>query len=303
MSSRSLSASFDAAPDFGLRAVTRRPPIWLALAVVPALGLSAAAGADGPAPGPLHIIGGPNTGGCIAGAVALPAEGPGFQTIHLDRSAFWGAPQTIAHLELFGREAAAAGLPTLLMEDISRARGGPMPGGHVSHQIGLDADVGLDMQPRPPLSVSQRSTIELRGMVRGGRTRHRPSRMVARGDAVAAHGCRAARRGPHSGQSRDQAAALPGGHRRPVVAAPDPALVRARRPHAYPVSLSVRTTRLRAGASPSTGRRLRCDIAVVVRSVECPTRRVPARQTAAPTGCMQSGFCRAGLIGRHRLRA
>ena len=87
---------------------------------------------DGPAPGPLLIIGGPNTGGCIAGAVSLPPEGPGFQTIHLDRSAFWGAPQTIAHLEQLGREATDAGLPTLLIEDVSRARGGPMPGGHVS---------------------------------------------------------------------------------------------------------------------------------------------------------------------------
>lgn len=122
--------------------------------------------AAGPAPGPLHIIGGPNTGGCIAGAVSLPPEGPGFQTIHLDRSAFWGAPQTIANLEQFGREAKDAGLPTLLIEDISRARGGPLPGGHVSHQIGLDADVGLDMRPRAPLSGAQRNSTELTSLVR-----------------------------------------------------------------------------------------------------------------------------------------
>lgn len=128
--------------------------------------MSASRAADGPAKGPLHIIGGSNAGGCIAGAVSLPPDGPGFQTIHLDRSAFWGAPQTIAQLELLAQEAATAGLPTLLVEDISRARGGPMPGGHVSHQIGLDADVGLDMQPRPPLSSAQRGTIELRSMVR-----------------------------------------------------------------------------------------------------------------------------------------
>ena len=125
-----------------------------------------AAGTAGPAPGPLHIIGGPATGGCIAGAVSLPPDGPGFQTIHLDRSAFWGAPQTIAHLRLFGREAQAAGLPPLLVEDISRVRGGPMPGGHVSHQIGLDADVGLDMRLRPALSAAQRNTIELASLVR-----------------------------------------------------------------------------------------------------------------------------------------
>jgi penicillin-insensitive murein endopeptidase len=123
-------------------------------------------GAGLPAPGPVHIIGGPNTGGCIAGAVSLPPEGPGFQTIHLNRSAFWGAPQTIANLELFGRQARDAGLPVLLMEDISRPRGGPMPGGHVSHQIGLDADVGLDMRPRGPLSAAQRDTVELASLVR-----------------------------------------------------------------------------------------------------------------------------------------
>jgi penicillin-insensitive murein endopeptidase len=128
--------------------------------------LGAAGPAPGPVVGPLHIIGGPSTGGCLAGAASLPAEGPGFQTIHLDRSAFWGAPTTIAHLEQFGREAAAAGFPTLLVEDISRARGGPMPGGHVSHQIGLDADVGLDMRPREPLSAAQRESVELRSVVR-----------------------------------------------------------------------------------------------------------------------------------------
>ena len=81
--------------------------VFLATMLVAAVGQQA-----GPAPGPLHIIGGPTTGGCIAGAVSLPPEGPGFQTIHLDRSAFWGAPHTIAHLEQLGREATAAGLPT-----------------------------------------------------------------------------------------------------------------------------------------------------------------------------------------------
>jgi penicillin-insensitive murein endopeptidase len=114
----------------------------------------------------LHIIGGPATGGCIAGAVSLPAGGPGFQTIHVGRSAFWGAPDTIAHLELLAREAASAGLPPLLIEDISRPRGGPLPGGHVSHQIGLDADVGLDMRGRKPLDAAQRDTVELASVVR-----------------------------------------------------------------------------------------------------------------------------------------
>lgn len=119
-----------------------------------------------PAPGPLRIIGGPATGGCIAGAVSLPAHGPGFQAIHLDRSAFWGAPQVIASLERLAQLAAAAGLPTLLIEDISRSRGGPLPGGHVSHQIGLDADVGLDMRSRSPVPPAALNSVELASLVR-----------------------------------------------------------------------------------------------------------------------------------------
>jgi penicillin-insensitive murein endopeptidase len=128
--------------------------------------LAAPVFAETPAPGPLRVIGGPATGGCIAGAVSLPESGPGFQTIHADRSAFWGAPSTIARLELFARLAKAEGMPTLLMEDISRPRGGPMPGGHVSHQIGLDADIALDMRPRPPLTARQRDGIVLASVVR-----------------------------------------------------------------------------------------------------------------------------------------
>jgi penicillin-insensitive murein DD-endopeptidase len=138
----------------------------LALISIVLLTIPALAAAPGPALGPLHIIGGPATGGCLAGAVSLPAQGVGFQTIHPDRSAFWGAPSTIAGLERLGQQAVAADLPSLLIEDISRPRGGPLPGGHVSHQIGLDADVGLDMRPRPKLDAVRRDTIELASMVR-----------------------------------------------------------------------------------------------------------------------------------------
>jgi penicillin-insensitive murein endopeptidase len=138
--------------------------------------LSAAAAPSGPAPGPVHIIGGPAIGGCIAGAVRLPSQGPGFETIHLGRSSFWGAPRTIAGIETLAAEAAAAGLPTLYVEDISRPRGGPMPGGHVAHQIGLDVDIGLDMHPRPPLSGADRETVELPSLVRPDRRGIDPSR-------------------------------------------------------------------------------------------------------------------------------
>lgn len=113
----------------------------------------------------MRVIGGAATGGCIAGAERLPDSGVGYETIHQVHSRFWGAPETIARIEQLGREANAAGLPDLYVEDISAVRGGPLPGGHLSHQTGLDVDIGLDMQPRPRLAAAERETVELPSLV------------------------------------------------------------------------------------------------------------------------------------------
>jgi penicillin-insensitive murein endopeptidase len=120
---------------------------------------------DTPAGGPLHIIGSP-AAGCIAGAVRLPEEGLGFKTIHLSRSSFWGAPSTVARIEALGAQAHAGGLGDLYVEDVSRPRGGPLPGGHLSHQLGLDVDVGLDVTPKRTLTEAERETVELPSLVR-----------------------------------------------------------------------------------------------------------------------------------------
>jgi len=119
-----------------------------------------------PVSGPLHIIGGGSNGGCIAGAVNLPQQGEWYQTIHGRISHFWGAPVTIQGIETLAQKAHANGLPPLLIEDISRPRGGPMPGGHVSHMVGLDVDVALDMHMRGYLSEEQRDSITIASLVR-----------------------------------------------------------------------------------------------------------------------------------------
>ena len=113
----------------------------------------------------LRIVGGPG-GGCVAGAVELPVEGPGFETIRRSRSQFWGAPSTVAALELLGQRAQAAGLPVLYMNDISKPRGGPFPGVHASHMLGLDGDVWLDVRPKPALSAADRDALEVESLVR-----------------------------------------------------------------------------------------------------------------------------------------
>jgi penicillin-insensitive murein endopeptidase len=129
-----------------------------------------------PAPGPLRIVGGEATGGCIAGAERLPAAGEGFQTIHLEHSSFWGAPSVIERIKLLGVQAHKAGLADFYVEDISNPRGGPMPGGHASHQLGLDADVGLDPRPKGILTISERETIEVTSVVRGDQRGIDPAR-------------------------------------------------------------------------------------------------------------------------------
>lgn len=152
----------------------------LALALgVTAVPARAAVSTAGPIPGPVRIIGGGAAGGCFTGGVRLPDHGPGFQTIHRDRSSFWGTPQTIAGIELLAREAAADGFPTLLVEDISRPRGGPMAP-HVAHQVGLDADIALDMRARPPLDRAERNDIVLASLVRADQRGIDPYRWSSR---------------------------------------------------------------------------------------------------------------------------
>ncbi len=81
--------------------------------------------------------------GCLAGAVALPETGPGWQAMRLSRNRNWGHPNIIALIERLSVRAQAIGWPRLYIGDISQPRGGPMPSGHRSHQIGLDVDIWL----------------------------------------------------------------------------------------------------------------------------------------------------------------
>jgi penicillin-insensitive murein DD-endopeptidase len=126
--------------------------------------LPLAAQAQSQAQEPPRIVGGPGAG-CIAGAVELPLRGPGYETIRMSRSWFWGHPAVIASLELLARRAQAAGMPPLYMNDISRPRGGPIAGLHASHMLGLDADVWLDLRPKPRLTPAQRDQVEVESLV------------------------------------------------------------------------------------------------------------------------------------------
>lgn len=104
--------------------------------------------------------------GCVAGAVAMPVDGPTWQVMRLERNRRWGHPKLIALLQKLSREAVQDGWPGLLIGDISQPRGGPMLSGHASHQIGLDADIWLTPMPNRRLSVSERANMSAVSMLK-----------------------------------------------------------------------------------------------------------------------------------------
>jgi penicillin-insensitive murein endopeptidase len=109
--------------------------------------------------------------GCLAGAEALPINGPAWQVMRLSRNRNWGHPKLIALLERLAEDARDKdGWPGLLVGDISQPRGGPMASGHASHQIGLDADVWLTPMPNHTLSRREREKMSARLVVKDRKT-------------------------------------------------------------------------------------------------------------------------------------
>ena len=105
--------------------------------------------------------------GCLAGAEALPINGPAWQVMRLSRNRNWGNPALIAFLERFAQEVPSInGWPGILVGDVSQPRGGPMLTGHASHQVGLDADIWLSPMPDRTLSREQRETMMATNVVR-----------------------------------------------------------------------------------------------------------------------------------------
>jgi len=121
--------------------------------------------ARSPASGPARAIG-TYTRGCLAGAVALPADGPYWQVMRPSRDRAWGHPLLIAFLERLAATAAAdAGWPGLLVGDMAQPRGGPMLTGHASHQLGIEADIWLTPMPGRRLSAAERDDMPATDLV------------------------------------------------------------------------------------------------------------------------------------------
>ena len=108
------------------------------------------------------------TKGCIAGAVAIPIDGPHWQAMRLSRNRRWGHPELISIIEQLSYKAKKDGWNGLLVGDISQPRGGPMLTGHRSHQMGLDADLWLTQMPNKRMSYNERENTSAVSVLKRG---------------------------------------------------------------------------------------------------------------------------------------
>jgi penicillin-insensitive murein endopeptidase len=106
--------------------------------------------------------------GCLAGAVAIPVNGPTWQVMRLSRNRNWGHPNLVRMLERLAEQAPKVGWPGLLVGDLAQPRGGPMLTGHASHQLGLDGDVWLTPMPNRVLSRQEREDMMATNLVAAG---------------------------------------------------------------------------------------------------------------------------------------
>ena len=108
--------------------------------------------------GPPESIGG-YSNGCLLGAEELPERGEGFESIRRFRKRYFGHPTLIRVIKALGLENQKLGRPNLLVGDMSQIRGGPMPYGHRSHQIGLDADFWFSHVPETKRKQDENFTL------------------------------------------------------------------------------------------------------------------------------------------------
>jgi penicillin-insensitive murein endopeptidase len=80
------------------------------------------------------------------------------------RHRYFGHSQLIAFIESLAWDVNRMG-GGILVSDMALPRGGPMPTGHRSHQIGLDVDIWFEPAPPSPLAPSDREEVSAISMV------------------------------------------------------------------------------------------------------------------------------------------
>jgi penicillin-insensitive murein endopeptidase len=85
------------------------------------------------------------------------------------RNRSWGHPELIKFIERLAHDVSAqTGWPGILIGDMAQPRGGPLPAGHASHQVGLDVDIWLKPMPKEPFTPEQANTVPMVSVVAAG---------------------------------------------------------------------------------------------------------------------------------------
>ena len=85
---------------------------------------------------------GPYSRGCFTNGDSLPESGPGFFSIQRQRDTFHGHPDTVNFVKSLGQKAEQEKLGVVRVGNIAQKNGGPLYEHSVSHQSGLDVDIG-----------------------------------------------------------------------------------------------------------------------------------------------------------------
>jgi penicillin-insensitive murein endopeptidase len=128
---------------------------WLAASLLLALPFAHAspwAKVKLPSSGPPSAIGGA-ANGCVGGAVALPAQGPGYVSIRRERNRYYGHPELVRLIKELGAAFGARTGELMMVGDLSQPRGGLMSSSHRSHQNGLDVDIWFRLAPSAESAV------------------------------------------------------------------------------------------------------------------------------------------------------
>ncbi len=235
------------------RALLMLMSIWLS--AVPALAGNGWSGVARPAAGAPRVIGS-YAAGCIAGAAALPLVGEGFQVMRPSRNRYYGHPRLVALVQRLGRHAAAHD-SRVLVGDLAQPRGGPMPNGHRSHQVGLDVDVWfLQQDGGRVLSREEAEQSVSPSVIRAAEGEVDSSNWNSLDAELMKLAAQSAEVGPHLRQSGHQALPVLDGN--PArLAGQGAAVVGPRRAFPHPACLPGRRRGVRAAAAAAAGRWLR----------------------------------------------
>jgi penicillin-insensitive murein DD-endopeptidase len=111
-----------------------------------------------PIPAEESQIYGSYSAGCIANAEKLPLSGFGYEVVNSYRNRHYAHTSLVQFIHRLSLWSESNKLGKVVVGDLAQPAGGPLAGDHLSHQIGLDADIRLHLLP-PEQTIKNRNNF------------------------------------------------------------------------------------------------------------------------------------------------